>query len=539
MNLYGLLDAIINKVNRAVKVEKQELDSSLQKQARENINVPSKNEVCNPNLLDNWYFRTPINQNGQSTYTNSGYTIDRWVHGGGNTIALEQDGILLTTTSTGDVWRQELTKEFLTKFSGQFMTFSVLAEEVLGSFYLTDGGVWAIGHADIFINSNTITTYTFQIPADFGTNYPSVGIWGVTGSSAKIIACKLEFGDTQTLAHQDSNGNWVLNEVPKYSEELLKSRQYDPYTGEYIGLRKFVQPEQLCNPNLLDNWYFGNPINQRGQVSYNNFDYTIDRYRIWDSQGTVTIEDGYLAINNNTEGTMAFAQHFEGDRIESLLGRTLTQSVLLEDGSLYSHTFTIPDHIVDFFPAIALKENTYVYFAIFSSSASYQPLRLSLSPGTSLNVKAVKLEYGTFQTLAHQDANGKWQLNEVPKYSEQLAACQRYFQRFQNSHKTSNFMLASGQATTSTRAFFAIYLPVSMRIYPTITVSDVSSIILSNDGQQTTFTATSVNSAGGLGSNNQDFNQRSFSVVTSGLTAKSGYVASVKSGGYVDFSADL
>ena len=42
-------------------------------------------------------------------------------------------------------------------------------------------------------------------------------------------------------------------------------------------------------------------------------------------------------------------------------------------------------------------------------------------------IKAVKLELGSQQTLAHQE-NGVWVLNEIPKFGEQLAACQRYYQ---------------------------------------------------------------------------------------------------------------
>ena len=43
---------------------------------------------------------------------------------------------------------------------------------------------------------------------------------------------------------------------------------------------------------------------------------------------------------------------------------------------------------------------------------------------------AIKLELGDQQTLAHQDADGNWVLNEIPDYGEQLARCQRYFQTF-------------------------------------------------------------------------------------------------------------
>ena len=48
-------------------------------------------------------------------------------------------------------------------------------------------------------------------------------------------------------------------------------------------------------------------------------------------------------------------------------------------------------------------------------------------------LKAIKLELGSQQTLAHQDADGNWVLNEIPGYGEQLARCQRYFQLYSSA----------------------------------------------------------------------------------------------------------
>ena len=48
-------------------------------------------------------------------------------------------------------------------------------------------------------------------------------------------------------------------------------------------------------------------------------------------------------------------------------------------------------------------------------------------------IKAVKLALGSQQTLAHQDADGNWVLNEIPDYGEQLARCQRYFQLYSSA----------------------------------------------------------------------------------------------------------
>ena len=81
-------------------------------------------------------------------------------------------------------------------------------------------------------------TYPY-VSATFGfVNYQPIG------SEAEIVAIKLELGSTQTLAHQDENGNWVPNEVPNFQQELAKCQDYlldfvgFPSTtpGEIIGV---------------------------------------------------------------------------------------------------------------------------------------------------------------------------------------------------------------------------------------------------------------------------------------------------------------
>ena len=52
------------------------------------------------------------------------------------------------------------------------------------------------------------------------------------------------------------------------------------------------------------------------------------------------------------------------------------------------------------------------------------------SSGAQILVHAAKLELGSQQTLAHQDADGNWILNEIQDYGEQLSRCQRYFQLY-------------------------------------------------------------------------------------------------------------
>lgn len=178
--------------------------------------------ACNPNLLDNWYFVNPVNQRGQTSYS-GGFirTIDRWNSGGSTTSTLTVDnGILLQGDGTGESYWYQRINETL---PAGIYTFSVLFEDNTGLLALNNE-ITDDGGADArTIASEGVLSFTFTYAGDAVTqhNYQRI----VVIDSARIIAAKLEFGDTQTLAHLE-NGAWVLNEIPNYELELVKCRRY-------------------------------------------------------------------------------------------------------------------------------------------------------------------------------------------------------------------------------------------------------------------------------------------------------------------------
>lgn len=183
-----------------------------------------------PNLLDNWYFRRPVNQRGKTEYTGSTYSVDRWFSPNNCSLV---DGGLLITASPGEVFTQRFTQEMQTALSGKTVTFSVLATIKSGVFYLTDTNGFSASHADVKMQTG-VTSWTFSV-ANFNS-ISGLGWWS-NGSGTQILvhAAKLELGPTQTLAHQE-NGMWVLNEVPEYGEQLRRCLRYcrvDDFTDSY------------------------------------------------------------------------------------------------------------------------------------------------------------------------------------------------------------------------------------------------------------------------------------------------------------------
>lgn len=292
---------------------------------------------------------------------------------------------------------------------------------------------------------------------------------------------------------------------------------------------------RMCNPNLLDNWYFVGggsqqgggrfPINQRGGyyvvppgvpyslpndsaiagttdnyypvsrmldstfpiIVVNGVEYTaaansqflgyigrgitIDRWK-QPNDGVVRIHDDYISVLDSEWGY--------NQVIELLPAGTYTVSCLIrklvtprgrivlslaeqdaaiiptaseasgDDFVLYSGTVTLSGDV------------TNAVFA-FWHNANYGRC--------SFELKAVKLELGETQTLAHQE-NGAWVLNDIPDYGTELARCQRYYYdpweglTDAAKNRTIHFLAVSDQSL-----MVNMTLPVTMRSQPELIIT--------------------------------------------------------------------
>ena len=214
----------------------------------------------------------------------------------------------------------------------------------------------------------------------------------------------------------------------------------------------------VTNPNLLDNWYFvggGNgsgvfPINQRGLATYPNAGYGIDRWFIL-VQGTVTLSADGISISN------AEANQFRQiiDHPEKLAGKTVTISMLGDSNyaaiELRYDRGLIKNKLLDstgfaYITCVIPDNPTGLYCSIYTRSTSTN------------KIKAVKLELGAEQTLAHWDGTA-WVLNEIPDYSEELTKCMYYYQRF----STNGVSLGYGSMQTARRASIPVIFPSMMK----------------------------------------------------------------------------
>lgn len=218
--------------------------------------------------------------------------------------------------------------------------------------------------------------------------------------------------------------------------------------GQVVGFNTqgaAVAVRGWSNPNLLDNWYFQDPVNQRGQTSYENTTYTIDRWLATGNGQTVSLTDEGLkiAFKDNANEYCNISERFEN--YQQYAGKTFTASALIRnpDGNMVKLTvkptptgngagpWYSPDP-----PASddwILITGTGV-FSETPTGLSFMLYTFNPKQETTVFVKAMKLELGSQQTLAHQDAAGNWVLNDPPPDKAlEMLKCQRYYQVFSSA----------------------------------------------------------------------------------------------------------
>lgn len=225
----------------------------------------------------------------------------------------------------------------------------------------------------------------------------------------------------------------------------------------------------VSNPNLLDNWYFGNPVNQRGLTEYTGTTYTVDRWILTNANIHVKASElsiSSVAYDNN------FSQKIESKLWEYMVGKTITISFLVKNITGRWIVASGNNKIYGAMTEIGLHKFTDKL--VESVTDAFHIFSLGGDAEGQIDIIAAKLELGSTQTLAHQE-NGQWVLNEVPEYGNQLRRCQRYFWRFSPPQYIAG-AIAFGIDANTARAI--IYLPEQMHTSPTLNLNASSGFFL-------------------------------------------------------------
>lgn len=179
----------------------------------------------------------------------------------------------------------------------------------------------------------------------------------------------------------------------------------------------------IYHKNLLHNWDFRNPVNQRGVSGTISMPgYFLDRWKL--TAGTVTINSDSITLNGTIQQIL-----------ENAVGTNVKASVLMQSGT-----------------ATATYDNTTKTFTITSSGGV---------------VLATKLEIGDKSTLATDPS---------VDYGEQLALCQRFYIKIASGNAYGSFISDVCTIAEALQPIFSV--PVTMRTLPTTIIN--GSIAMTN-----------------------------------------------------------
>lgn len=309
----------------------------------------------------------------------------------------------------------------------------------------------------------------------------------------------------------------------QYSGEEIDAAVGRALTGGALDTSVTNVSNQLgtfVRPNLLDNWYFGRPVDQRGgyvvpggtqiyadsaltdtspgvTTAWRKVEYVNSTYCIYRGTGgtglyyvkTADVVRGYTGgysidrwrlLNNNVlviannaiELTFVDNNYIIWEQFESIPKGIYSLSLLFADGAFVTWSGVVDVSQAGFEAGTARYKNWNI--AIYHDKT----VRITCigSSGDKITILAAKLELGPTQTLAHQDAAGNWVLNEVPEYGEQLRRCQRYCFVTNANH------FFSGWCTQTNKFWTCIPTPVPLRAKPIISVIAPGTLISGTPG---------------------------------------------------------
>ena len=185
--------------------------------------ITGKAVYVNPNLLINRDFS--INQRGKAEYTGSGYAVDGWFISANSTYNATTKVLAANATATTEIYteqRIENPSEFRRKeitFSANLSSSAPAALKI----YAYNGSKYTTIKSDEVYEG--VVACTLSIPDDTTSLFVRVIAYGV--GETKVEQAKLELGSIQTLARQDTDGNWVIiDPPPNPAVELLKCQRY-------------------------------------------------------------------------------------------------------------------------------------------------------------------------------------------------------------------------------------------------------------------------------------------------------------------------
>ena len=275
------------------------------------------------------------------------------------------------------------------------------------------------------LNDAIVITSTEDSPADLNS-YTAFGNYSSTGNVAKtLLNCPTIDG---FILHVERNSN--SSDGTKYCKQRLVCWKTQTEWWRTCANEKWtnwINAGAYAAENLLDNWYFLDPVNSRGQTTYAGGNVSIDR---WYPSAVIQVDiiDNGVKFTNVGDKTGYVYQYSgkmypNGDYTTSALVTDFVAGTGTASFCMYnsnSSLNSVNDKVkkISGIGLITISETV--------TTGNFHRVAIQIPVGGSITIAAIKLECGCNQTLAQMDANGNWVLQDAPpnKAMEELKCIQ-------------------------------------------------------------------------------------------------------------------
>lgn len=279
------------------------------------------------NILDNWYFKSPINQFGKGSYTNDGEnvpTFDRWVTSGSATVSYVVNSHIHVSFPSNDysTWGQYI--PFAFRYAGKAITISCYCKQSSGT-------------TKLISSNNVVQLSNDAIPSDWGLvtvsytcpeNMPSffVGFQNQTQpSEIDVMYMKVEVNHQSTFMHKEGN-IWKLNDTPPNDAEML------------IRCARYLQVFGIENRYMDIGTYFA--YNESDNVS-TTIQLSIPLITKMSSNPSAYVNRGYRLLGSTSEGDIIVRGLVDSDFYTKVVGIECGPSVCNIYGTIKRSVLTV------------------------------------------------------------------------------------------------------------------------------------------------------------------------------------------------------
>lgn len=241
-----------------------------------------------------------------------------------------------------------------------------------------------------------------------------------------------------TIITTPISGEAAAQEIVDARASAVKSKTFATLDARFEEMEQDIATHKadstahgVSHKNLLHNWDFRNPVNQRGltstPASFQSV-YTIDRWMIVNF-GTVAVNSGYITVAGTGSTIPYLRQYVETPRVH-FAGKTVTFSAYVRgSGRIFIQGSYVETYVnltswtlVKTTGTLTAERDLYVDIGALDVNGSF-------------DVLCAKLELGSESTLA----------NDPPAdYGEQLALCKRYFRLWKTTEARTAALQEAG-----------------------------------------------------------------------------------------------